>query len=338
MRGSRAGLAAVNPLGAWRAARRGLRPEWKPTAPWPAQPGTADPGDPGNVMRVRSSAFNDYAFIAPRHAKDGGNEPPELEWSPAPQGTRELALLVEDPDAPAGTFLHWLVTGIDPEVSPLSTPPTPSGPSTRTASVSAGTAAPCRQLGTTRIVTCSGSTPSPSRSPRRTPLMLTASAPGSTSTRSRREHSRVSTSADRVSRERTLRSWPAVGLGVHELLAAVDVERRARDGGVRHQVHDKSGDVLGETTRRMGRRVRSSSRRASSPSPRIVAESGVSTNPGATIVTRIGASSGQAPYERGHRGGDRGDHGTAPRASPGGAADQHQASVGRNASFARVAT
>jgi Raf kinase inhibitor-like YbhB/YbcL family protein len=78
-----------------------------------------DPGDPGNVMRLRSSAFNDYAFIASRHAKDGGNEPPELEWSPAPEGTGELVLLVEDPDAPNGTFLHWLVTGVDPRTTAL---------------------------------------------------------------------------------------------------------------------------------------------------------------------------------------------------------------------------
>jgi Raf kinase inhibitor-like YbhB/YbcL family protein len=78
-----------------------------------------DPGDPGHVMRLRSSAFNDYAFIASRHAKDGGNVPPELEWSSPPQGTRGLVLLMEDPDAPTGTFLHWLITGIDPLVTSL---------------------------------------------------------------------------------------------------------------------------------------------------------------------------------------------------------------------------
>src|SRR3954451_12640387 len=64
-----------------------------------------DPGDPGNVVRLRSSAFNDNAMIAARHAKDGGNEPPELEWTTAPDGTCELVLLMEDPDAPTGTFL-----------------------------------------------------------------------------------------------------------------------------------------------------------------------------------------------------------------------------------------
>jgi Raf kinase inhibitor-like YbhB/YbcL family protein len=78
-----------------------------------------NPGSPGNVMRLRSSAFNDDSTIGARHSKDGGNEPPELEWSPPPDGTRELVLLMEDPDAPAGTFLHWLVTGIDPAATTL---------------------------------------------------------------------------------------------------------------------------------------------------------------------------------------------------------------------------
>jgi Raf kinase inhibitor-like YbhB/YbcL family protein len=77
------------------------------------------PGDPGSVLELRSSAFNDNSLIAARHAKDGGNEPPELEWSPSPEGTRELALLVADPDAPTGTFLHWLVTGIDARATSL---------------------------------------------------------------------------------------------------------------------------------------------------------------------------------------------------------------------------
>jgi Raf kinase inhibitor-like YbhB/YbcL family protein len=81
--------------------------------------GNPDPGSPGDVMRLRSSAFNDNDLIPAGHAKDGGNEPPELEWTPAPDGTRELALLVEDPDAPTGTFLHWLVTGIDPAATTL---------------------------------------------------------------------------------------------------------------------------------------------------------------------------------------------------------------------------
>src|SRR4051812_30938170 len=76
-------------------------------------------GSPGNVMQLRSSALNDNNMTPAEHARDGGNEPPELEWTPAPDGTRELALLVEDPDAPTGTFLHWLVTGIGARATTL---------------------------------------------------------------------------------------------------------------------------------------------------------------------------------------------------------------------------
>jgi len=73
-----------------------------------------NPSSPGNVLPLRSTAFPDNAPISARHAKDGGNEPPDLEWSDVPEGTHELVLLCVDPDAPTGSFLHWLVTGIDP--------------------------------------------------------------------------------------------------------------------------------------------------------------------------------------------------------------------------------
>ncbi|NHC14588.1 YbhB/YbcL family Raf kinase inhibitor-like protein [Motilibacter deserti] len=71
-------------------------------------------GDPGNVIGLRSEAFSDGSFIPGEYAKDGGNQQPVLEWDDVPDGTTELALLCVDPDAPVGTWLHWLVTGIDP--------------------------------------------------------------------------------------------------------------------------------------------------------------------------------------------------------------------------------
>ena len=73
------------------------------------------PGSAGNVLELRTSAFSDNSIMARGHAKDGDNEAPDLSWSGVPEGTRELALLVADPDAPTGTFLHWLVTGIAPD-------------------------------------------------------------------------------------------------------------------------------------------------------------------------------------------------------------------------------
>jgi Raf kinase inhibitor-like YbhB/YbcL family protein len=80
----------------------------------PLGEGTGGGGDPGGVVDLRSPAFNDHSFIPGRLSRDGENTSPALEWSDPPEGTVELALLCEDPDAPGGTFLHWLLTGIDP--------------------------------------------------------------------------------------------------------------------------------------------------------------------------------------------------------------------------------
>lgn len=43
------------------------------------------------------------------HTCDGSDRPPTLEWSGVPEGTRSLALIMDDPDAPNGTFTHWVV-------------------------------------------------------------------------------------------------------------------------------------------------------------------------------------------------------------------------------------
>ena len=64
-------------------------------------------------IELRSSAFNDHDLMPERLSKLGGNVSPPLTWSGVPEGTAELALMVEDPDGGA-PFLHWLVTGIDP--------------------------------------------------------------------------------------------------------------------------------------------------------------------------------------------------------------------------------
>lgn len=65
-------------------------------------------------LRMRSVAFNDHDRMPDRMSRPGGNVSPPLEWSGVPEGTTELVLLVEDPDAGRAPALHWLVTGIDP--------------------------------------------------------------------------------------------------------------------------------------------------------------------------------------------------------------------------------
>jgi Raf kinase inhibitor-like YbhB/YbcL family protein len=63
---------------------------------------------------VRSPSFGDHQPIPARHARDHENLSPALEWSGVPEGAAELAVLCEDPDAPSGTFTHWVLAGLEP--------------------------------------------------------------------------------------------------------------------------------------------------------------------------------------------------------------------------------
>lgn len=61
------------------------------------------------VMELRSGAFQANGFLAARHTCAAENLSPPLEWSGAPAGTQAFALICEDPDAPRGTWDHWLI-------------------------------------------------------------------------------------------------------------------------------------------------------------------------------------------------------------------------------------
>lgn len=65
-------------------------------------------------MDLRAGSFADHEPIPSRHLKENEDLSPPLRWSQPPVGTVELALVCVDPDAPNGTFVHWLVAGIDP--------------------------------------------------------------------------------------------------------------------------------------------------------------------------------------------------------------------------------
>jgi Raf kinase inhibitor-like YbhB/YbcL family protein len=67
----------------------------------------------------RSEAFAEGGEIPRRHTCDGDDLSPALSWSDPPPGTRALALIVDDPDAPVGTFTHWLGWNIDPQAGGL---------------------------------------------------------------------------------------------------------------------------------------------------------------------------------------------------------------------------
>ncbi|WP_308258441.1 YbhB/YbcL family Raf kinase inhibitor-like protein [Saccharothrix obliqua] len=80
-------------------------------------------------LDLRSAAFSGHTLIPDRYSRDGGNTSPPLRWSSAPSGAEELALLCEDPDAPGGTFTHWVVTGIPADVTSVEEGSTPDGAS-----------------------------------------------------------------------------------------------------------------------------------------------------------------------------------------------------------------
>lgn len=82
---------------------------------------------PETSLVVTSSAFKAGAAIPPQFTCAGANTNPPLHIGNAPAHAKSLALAVTDPDAPGGTFTHWLVWNIDPKTSDLAEKKLPSG-------------------------------------------------------------------------------------------------------------------------------------------------------------------------------------------------------------------
>lgn len=70
-------------------------------------------------FRLTSPAFAPRGTIPDGFTCDGANASPPLRWKGVPKGTVELAITLEDPDAPSGTFVHWVAWGIDPKAGAL---------------------------------------------------------------------------------------------------------------------------------------------------------------------------------------------------------------------------
>ncbi|WP_433873035.1 YbhB/YbcL family Raf kinase inhibitor-like protein [Saccharopolyspora sp. CA-218241] len=81
----------------------------------------------GGGIRLRSSSFQDHDLMPRWCSGDGEGVSPELEWDGVPDGTVELAVVCVDPDAPTGTFVHWLLTGLRPGESGLEPGRLPDG-------------------------------------------------------------------------------------------------------------------------------------------------------------------------------------------------------------------
>ena len=71
------------------------------------------------ALAIKTRSFTANQRMPERFSRDGGNVSPQLEWEGEPAGTRSFALVVEDPDAPKGTFRHWAAYDIPAEAHGL---------------------------------------------------------------------------------------------------------------------------------------------------------------------------------------------------------------------------
>lgn len=71
------------------------------------------------VLLLRSSAFNDGEIIPKKYTCDREDISPPLAWTRVPATAQSLVLIVDDPDAPIGTWVHWVLFNIDARLKEL---------------------------------------------------------------------------------------------------------------------------------------------------------------------------------------------------------------------------
>ena len=78
-------------------------------------------GKGGGDMKLSlvSAAFEEDGMIPRKHTCDGADLSPALAWSSAPAGTRSFALICDDPDAPVGTWVHWVIFNLSVDTRAL---------------------------------------------------------------------------------------------------------------------------------------------------------------------------------------------------------------------------
>ncbi len=95
----------------WLVTACGGTPAPSPTAT-PVPPIPTPQGTLTASFRLTSAAFGYGAPIPRRYTCDGEDISPPLSWSAPPEGTRSFVLICDDPDAPAGTWVHWVLYNI----------------------------------------------------------------------------------------------------------------------------------------------------------------------------------------------------------------------------------
>ena len=70
-------------------------------------------------IKVKSSAFEDGGMIPKKYTCDGSDVSPPLSWEGLPEGTKSIALISDDPDAPMGTWVHWVLYNLSADAKGL---------------------------------------------------------------------------------------------------------------------------------------------------------------------------------------------------------------------------
>ena len=70
-------------------------------------------------IKITSPAFEESGLIPKKYTCDGNNVSPPLRWDSVPDGTESIAIICEDPDAPSGTWVHWILFNLPAECREL---------------------------------------------------------------------------------------------------------------------------------------------------------------------------------------------------------------------------
>jgi Raf kinase inhibitor-like YbhB/YbcL family protein len=76
-------------------------------------------GGAGMSVTLRSTAFSEGGMIPRQYTCDGPNVSPPLAWDAPTSGVKSLALIVDDPDAPRGTWVHWVLFNLPADARSL---------------------------------------------------------------------------------------------------------------------------------------------------------------------------------------------------------------------------
>ena len=64
------------------------------------------------ALELTSPAFKEAELVPKKYTCDGADLSPQLRWAGLPKGTQSIALIADDPDAPVGTWVHWVIFNI----------------------------------------------------------------------------------------------------------------------------------------------------------------------------------------------------------------------------------